>query len=132
MPTEPENLAGVAARGWPWVAAVANEAARATQGANSSYRGGSARPRAAFTRRCADRIRSAVPVGLAGRVRPARHRPSPRTVVPAPAWSGSLFPLIFITIACGAVSGFHALIWSGTTPKLLDNERNAGVMTVGV
>ena len=42
-----------------------------------------------------------------------------------PAWSGSLFPFIFITIACGAVSGFHALISSGTTPKLLDNEKNA-------
>jgi carbon starvation protein len=41
-----------------------------------------------------------------------------------PVWSGSLFPFLFITIACGAVSGFHALISSGTTPKLLDNEAN--------
>ena len=40
-----------------------------------------------------------------------------------PVWSGSLFPFLFITIACGAVSGFHALISSGTTPKMLDNER---------
>jgi carbon starvation protein len=41
-----------------------------------------------------------------------------------PVWSGSLFPFLFITIACGAVSGFHALISSGTTPKLIDNEAN--------
>jgi len=41
-----------------------------------------------------------------------------------PVWAGSLFPFLFITIACGAVSGFHALISSGTTPKLLDNEKN--------
>ncbi len=48
-----------------------------------------------------------------------------------PAWSGSLFPFIFITIACGAVSGFHALIASGTTPKLLDNEGNARMIGYG-
>jgi len=39
-----------------------------------------------------------------------------------PVWSGSLFPFLFITIACGAVSGFHALISSGTTPKLIESE----------
>ncbi|WP_288730009.1 carbon starvation CstA family protein [uncultured Pseudoxanthomonas sp.] len=39
-----------------------------------------------------------------------------------PVWTGGLFPFLFITIACGAVSGFHALISSGTTPKLLANE----------
>ncbi|KEY57283.1 carbon starvation CstA family protein [Serratia sp. DD3] len=39
-----------------------------------------------------------------------------------PVWKGTLFPFLFITIACGAVSGFHALIASGTTPKLLANE----------
>src|ERR1700693_2909070 len=39
-----------------------------------------------------------------------------------PVWSGSLFPFLFITIACGSVSGFHALIASGTTPKMLENE----------
>ena len=39
-----------------------------------------------------------------------------------PVWSGELFPFLFITIACGAVSGFHALIASGTTPKLVENE----------
>ncbi|SAK70533.1 carbon starvation protein CstA [Caballeronia calidae] len=41
-----------------------------------------------------------------------------------PVWSGNLFPFLFITIACGAVSGFHALISSGTTPKMVDNEVN--------
>ncbi|PHV12556.1 carbon starvation CstA family protein [Chitinimonas sp. BJB300] len=39
-----------------------------------------------------------------------------------PVWAGNMFPFLFITIACGAVSGFHALIASGTTPKLLENE----------
>jgi carbon starvation protein len=39
-----------------------------------------------------------------------------------PVWSGSLFPFLFITIACGAVSGFHSLIASGTTPKMIENE----------
>lgn len=42
-----------------------------------------------------------------------------------PVWPGTLFPFLFITIACGAVSGFHALIASGTTPKLIGNERDA-------
>ncbi|MET0271140.1 MAG: carbon starvation CstA family protein, partial [Sphingomonas sp.] len=39
-----------------------------------------------------------------------------------PAFSGTLFPFLFITIACGAVSGFHALIASGTTPKMIQSE----------
>ena len=39
-----------------------------------------------------------------------------------PVWAGSLFPFLFITIACGAVSGWHALIASGTTPKMIENE----------
>lgn len=42
-----------------------------------------------------------------------------------PVWSGSLFPFLFITIACGAVSGFHAMVSSGTTPKMLANETHA-------
>lgn len=42
-----------------------------------------------------------------------------------PVWGGDLFPFLFITIACGAVSGFHALIASGTTPKMLANEDQA-------
>ena len=43
----------------------------------------------------------------------------------------SLFPFLFITIACGAVSGFHALISSGTTPKMLENERDARLIGYG-
>jgi carbon starvation protein len=39
-----------------------------------------------------------------------------------PVFSGKLFPFLFITIACGSVSGFHALIASGTTPKMVENE----------
>src|SRR6266480_1309346 len=39
-----------------------------------------------------------------------------------PVWSGSVFPFLFITIACGAVSGWHSLIASGTTPKMIENE----------
>ncbi|WP_426152576.1 carbon starvation CstA family protein [Pseudomonas sp. DC3000-4b1] len=48
-----------------------------------------------------------------------------------PVWKGTLFPFLFITIACGAVSGFHSLISSGTTPKLLDNEVNARYIGYG-
>ncbi|MDB5849122.1 MAG: carbon starvation protein [Rhodoferax sp.] len=48
-----------------------------------------------------------------------------------PVWSGTLFPFLFITIACGAVSGFHALISSGTTPKLLENESHARFIGYG-
>src|SRR5436190_3707426 len=42
-----------------------------------------------------------------------------------PVFAGKIFPFCFITIACGAISGFHALISSGTTPKLLARERHA-------
>jgi carbon starvation protein len=48
-----------------------------------------------------------------------------------PVWSGNLFPFLFITIACGSVSGFHALISSGTTPKLLENETHARFIGYG-
>ncbi len=48
-----------------------------------------------------------------------------------PVWSGSLFPFLFITIACGAVSGFHALIASGTTPKLIASEGDARFIGYG-
>ncbi|OLU33506.1 carbon starvation CstA family protein [Pseudomonas sp. PA27(2017)] len=48
-----------------------------------------------------------------------------------PVWKGTLFPFLFITIACGAVSGFHALISSGTTPKLLANETHARYIGYG-
>ncbi|AWH89242.1 carbon starvation CstA family protein [Limnobaculum parvum] len=48
-----------------------------------------------------------------------------------PVWKGSLFPFLFITIACGAVSGFHALISSGTTPKLLACETDSRFIGYG-
>ena len=41
-----------------------------------------------------------------------------------PVFPGPLFPYVFITIACGAISGFHSLIASGTTPKMIDRERH--------
>jgi carbon starvation protein len=48
-----------------------------------------------------------------------------------PIFGGTLFPFVFITIACGAVSGFHSLISSGTTPKLLANEADARFIGYG-
>ena len=48
-----------------------------------------------------------------------------------PIFGGKLFPFVFITIACGAISGFHALIASGTTPKLLGNERDIRMIGYG-
>ncbi|KFG89288.1 Carbon starvation protein, predicted membrane protein precursor [Sphingobium herbicidovorans NBRC 16415] len=48
-----------------------------------------------------------------------------------PVWAGGLFPFLFITIACGAVSGFHALIASGTTPKLIASEADAPIIGYG-
>ena len=48
-----------------------------------------------------------------------------------PIFAGSLFPFAFITIACGAVSGFHALIASGTTPKLINRESDARIVGYG-
>ena len=48
-----------------------------------------------------------------------------------PVFAGSLFPFLFITIACGAISGFHSLVSSGTTPKMLDNELNARAIGYG-
>ncbi|MEO3471438.1 carbon starvation CstA family protein [Roseomonas sp. CAU 1739] len=48
-----------------------------------------------------------------------------------PVWSGALFPFLFITIACGAVSGFHSLISSGTTPKLIGTEADARFIGYG-
>ena len=48
-----------------------------------------------------------------------------------PVFAGALFPFAFITIACGAISGFHALIASGTTPKLLERERDARMIGYG-
>lgn len=48
-----------------------------------------------------------------------------------PIFSGPLFPFVFITIACGAISGFHSLISSGTTPKLIANEADARMIGYG-
>ena len=48
-----------------------------------------------------------------------------------PIFKGSLFPFVFITIACGAISGFHSLVASGTTPKLLPNERDIRMIGYG-
>jgi carbon starvation protein len=46
-----------------------------------------------------------------------------------PTFPGSLFPFVFICVMCGAISGFHALVSSGTTPKMIDKERD--VRTIG-
>jgi carbon starvation protein len=48
-----------------------------------------------------------------------------------PVFAGKVFPFVFITIACGAISGFHALISSGTTPKILENEADARFIGYG-
>jgi carbon starvation protein len=48
-----------------------------------------------------------------------------------PVFSGPLFPFLFITIACGAVSGFHSLISSGTTPKMIERETHARFVGYG-
>ena len=48
-----------------------------------------------------------------------------------PVFAGKVFPFVFITIACGAISGFHALIASGTTPKILENEADARFIGYG-
>ena len=48
-----------------------------------------------------------------------------------PIFGGTLFPFVFITIACGAISGFHSLISSGTTPKLLGSEADIRLVGYG-
>jgi carbon starvation protein len=48
-----------------------------------------------------------------------------------PVVPGKLFPFVFITIACGAISGFHGLIGSGTTPKMIDKESHARAIGYG-
>ena len=48
-----------------------------------------------------------------------------------PVFAGKVFPFAFITIACGAISGFHALVSSGTTPKLLEREDDARMIGYG-
>ncbi len=48
-----------------------------------------------------------------------------------PVFSGKLFPFLFITIACGVISGFHALVASGTTPKLITSEKDVRLIGYG-
>ncbi|HMA25530.1 MAG TPA: carbon starvation CstA family protein, partial [Gemmatimonadaceae bacterium] len=48
-----------------------------------------------------------------------------------PVFAGKVFPFAFITIACGAISGFHALVASGTTPKMLESESDARMVGYG-
>jgi carbon starvation protein len=66
-------------------------------------------------------------------LRPTIHMPAVTQFVDGtgPIFGGKLFPFVFITIACGAISGFHALISSGTTPKLLANERDIRMIGYG-
>ena len=60
-------------------------------------------------------------------VNPQLHMPAvtPFARGGGPIVPGTLYPFLFITIACGAISGFHALVASGTTPKMLDRESDA-------
>ncbi|MDP3745175.1 MAG: carbon starvation CstA family protein [Methylotenera sp.] len=66
-------------------------------------------------------------------LRPEIHMPAVTQFIDGsgPIFGGKLFPFVFITIACGAISGFHALIASGTTPKLLINERDIRMIGYG-
>jgi carbon starvation protein len=48
-----------------------------------------------------------------------------------PIFAGKIFPFLFITIACGAISGFHALVASGTTPKIISNEKDVRLIGYG-
>jgi len=48
-----------------------------------------------------------------------------------PVWKGAVFPFVFIQVACGALSGFHALVSSGTTPKLIEKETQVRVLGYG-
>jgi len=48
-----------------------------------------------------------------------------------PVFAGNLFPFLFITIACGAVSGFHSLVSSGTTPKMVESEAHLPMIGYG-
>jgi len=66
-------------------------------------------------------------------LRPTLHMPLLTRFVDGsgPVFAGSVFPFAFITIACGAISGFHALISSGTTPKLIRRETEARMVGYG-
>ncbi|WP_227105337.1 carbon starvation CstA family protein [Chromobacterium rhizoryzae] len=66
-------------------------------------------------------------------VAPNMHMPAVTKFIDGsgPVFAGNLFPFLFITIACGAVSGFHALVASGTTPKMLENETHTRMIGYG-
>jgi carbon starvation protein len=66
-------------------------------------------------------------------VRPDMQMPSVTKFIDGtgPVWAGSVFPFLFITIACGAVSGWHSLIASGTTPKMIENENQMAFIGYG-
>ena len=66
-------------------------------------------------------------------LRPTLHMPALTRFVDGtgPVFAGSIFPFAFITIACGAISGFHSLIASGTTPKLIRRESEARMVGYG-
>ena len=66
-------------------------------------------------------------------VAPAIHAPAVSQFAAGggPIIPGKLFPFVFITIACGAISGFHALVSSGTTPKMIDKERDTRMIGYG-
>jgi carbon starvation protein len=66
-------------------------------------------------------------------VRPAMQMPALTRFVDGtgPVFAGTIFPFCFITIACGAVSGFHSLISSGTTPKMITREGHARLVGYG-
>jgi carbon starvation protein len=66
-------------------------------------------------------------------VNPTLHMPMLSRFVDGggPIVPGKLFPFVFITIACGAISGFHSLIASGTTPKMIGNERDCRMIGYG-
>lgn len=66
-------------------------------------------------------------------VGPSLHMPAITKFIDGtgPVFSGNLFPFLFITIACGAISGFHALVSSGTTPKMIERESHARAIGYG-
>ncbi len=75
-------------------------------------------------------------IALAGAIlilRPTMHMPALTQFIDGsgPIFAGPLFPFVFITIACGAISGFHSLISSGTTPKIIANEADARMIGYG-
>ena len=66
-------------------------------------------------------------------MRPDIHMPALTKFIDGsgPIFGGALFPFVFITIACGAISGFHALVSSGTTPKLITDEGDVRLIGYG-